>query len=82
MRIAAPALALQRVRSPAGVSTMCHWCRFLDVPVPEAPFPQPQNEGSAEMLQQVGAFIWRYPLASVGLAQHSHQGPLTFEAIK
>ena len=57
-------------------------CRFLGVPVPEVPFPQPQNEGSAEMLWQMVAFIWRHPLASVGLQQHSHRGPLTFEAIK
>ena len=67
---------------PAGMSTMRPWCRFLGVPLPEVPFPPPQNEGSAEMLRQVGAFIWRHPLASVGLLQHSHKGPLTFEAIK
>ena len=57
------------------------WCRFLNVPVPGAPFPAPQNEGSAEMLSQAAKFMCRHPTAALGVAQYTHTGPLTFDSI-
>lgn len=56
-------------------------CRFLGVPVPQQPFPPPQNEGSREMLMQMFRFIWRDPLASIGAKVHNHEGPMLFDAI-
>lgn len=55
--------------------------RFLEVPVPSTPFPAPQNEGSREMLGQMLRFIWRHPLASMGMRVYDHSGPLDFNAI-
>ncbi len=56
-------------------------CRCLGVPVPQEPFPPPQNEGSREMLMQMFRFIWRNPLASVGARVHHHEGPMLFDSI-
>ena len=57
--IACPALVARR--NPLVIDrlsyALCHACRFLEVPMPEAPFPPPQNEGSKEMLKQLGTFI-------------------------
>ena len=71
---------MRRMQQGRGAElTVC--CSFLGVPVPEEPFPPPQNEGSREMLMQMFRFIWRNPLASLGARVHHHAGPMLFDSI-
>ena len=56
-------------------------CRFLGVPVPDKPFPPPQNEGMQEMVMQMFKYIRRNPLASIGMRVHNYEGPLTLDRL-